>query len=166
MGHNTLALKKPKSNLGKSLGSSYITKRTTGVGGVGKHEQHPRRCIVPPQPWMDIPYIRMRFITFGWPSLSPYAAWPSMLHGVITFSSFTLVIIWFNLSWTTHGPHHQFISTRSSDILTCTCIRVSAQSCDSYHSGDKVWNVVEDETMEILSGKKVPLRDNRSATHG
>ena len=29
-----------------------------------------------------------------------------------------------------------------------------------------MWNELEDETMEILSGDKVPLRENRSATHG
>ena len=28
-----------------------------------------------------------------------------------------------------------------------------------------MWNVVEDETMEILSEDKVALIDNRSATH-
>ena len=31
---------------------------------------------------------------------------------------------------------------------------------------DKLWNVVETETMEILNGDKVPLGDNRGATGG
>ena len=53
---------------------------------------------------------------------------------------------------TTCGPHVQLIMA-------------SARPSGSYHFGDKVWIVVEDETMEIPAGDKVPLRDNRSATH-
>jgi len=39
-------------------------------------------------------------------------------------------------------------------------IRIPAQSYGSYHFKDKAWDVVEGETMEILSGDKVPLVEN------
>jgi len=41
-----------------------------------------------------------------------------------------------------------------------------AQPHSSYHFRNKVWNVVENETMEILSGDKVPLKDSKGATGG
>ena len=41
-----------------------------------------------------------------------------------------------------------------------------AHSSGSYHCGDKVWNVMEGKTREVLRGDKVPLKDNRRATHG
>jgi len=44
------------------------------------------------------------------------------------------------------------------------CIRILAQSYGSYQFGDKVWDMVEGETMEILSRDKVPLGDNKGAT--
>jgi len=40
-----------------------------------------------------------------------------------------------------------------------------AQPSDSYHCGDKVWIAVEDKKMEIPGGAKVPLGNNRRATH-
>ena len=41
-----------------------------------------------------------------------------------------------------------------------------SQSCGSYHCGEKVWDAMEDGTMGILRGDKVPLRDHRSAPCG
>jgi len=48
--------------------------------------------------------------------------------------------------------------------LSHLCIKGPTQPHSSYHFGEKPWNVVESETMEILSGDKVPLRDNKGAT--
>jgi|SRR5882724_2864823 len=112
--------------------------------------------IVPPQPWMDIPSIQTRSIIWMVTSvymcgMTFYNPWHhhSHPHHCLFPSSFTsgqyLLLSKLNHPWATSSA--------------------PAQSCSSYHSRDKVWNVVEDEKMEILSGDKVPLGDNRSATH-
>ena len=61
-------------------------------------------------------------------------------------------------------PHHRLICNRH--IYHICMSRSSAQPHGSIILENKLWNVVESETMEILSGDKVPLRDNKGATNG
>ena len=69
---------------------------------------------------------------------------------------------YFRLSWATHGSHPRLIHI--SPHLSCLHIKGAARPCGSYHFWKKPWNVMENETMEILNGVKVPLRDNKGAT--
>src|SRR5882724_716258 len=65
---------------------------------------------------------------------------------------------------TTHGPHHWLISTSLAvihDVFHNLGLIHSPYNC-----GEKMWNEGESKTNEVLKGDKVPLGDNRSATHG
>ena len=74
------------------------------------------RCIVPPQPWTDIPHIWTRHITFEWWPSSIYAALSSTSHGNHHFchhhpshSSFTsgryLLLSELSHLWATSSAH-------------------------------------------------------------
>jgi len=129
-------------------------------------------CIVPPQPWMDIPCIQTRTITFEQEPLHlngdlTIYMWhcPLQVTAIITsiivippIRLLLLADICFHSSPATHGPLHQLIHIT---IIYHVCTsKTLAQSCDSGHFRDKV----EGKTMKILSGDKVPLRDNKGAT--
>ena len=51
-------------------------------------------------------------------------------------------------------PHLSFLCVKGPSLMVPIILET------------KQWNVVENETMEILSGDKVPLRDNKGATGG
>jgi len=94
-------------------------------------------------------------------------AWLSIINGTLAsichdllLSDHLLPSNCFCPSWTIH-----IFSSVPQDQPWNMCIKGWAQPSDSYHCWDKVWNVVEDGTMEIPNGDKVPLGDNRSATH-
>jgi len=72
--------------------------------------------------------------------------------------------ICFHLSWATCEPHHWLI--HNSFIYHLHVKGSLAQPHGSYHFRDKPWNVVESETMEIINGDKVLLRENKGATGG
>jgi len=52
---------------------------------------------------------------------------------------------WFHPSQPTHGPHHQFISISSTIIHTSHGLGLVHST---YHCGEKMWNVVEGQTIE------------------
>ena len=124
------------------------------------------QCIVPPQPWMDTPGIWTRSISFKWSPLTIYVVWPPRICSIITS---TLVIICFQLisaSMQARSLVGHIISPFPQHHQSCMCVRIPAHSYGFYHSRDKAWNMEEGETMEILSGDKVPLGDNRGTTRG
>jgi len=118
---------------------------------------------------MDIPCIQTRSITLGlWPLCICGIAFYDLQHHCFHLSSSTPVIIYFLPTfvsvWANLLVGH-IISSFPQDQPS-TCVMTLTQSCSSYHCGDKVLNVMEDKTMGIPRGDKVPLGDNRSATHG
>ena len=61
---------------------------------------------------------------------------------------------------------HIISSFATGTSITSACQEAWPDPRLPYHFGEKLWNVVESETMEILSVDKVPLRDNKGATSG
>ena len=86
---------------------------------------------------------------------------------ILVTSSIHLLLpenICFHPSQATCELHHWLIH---NTLIYHICVsNPPARHCSSYHFGDKLWKVVESETMEILSGDKVPLGDNKGATSG
>jgi len=104
-------------------------------------------------------------------SLSLYVALLPVIHNIITpilaIHLLPLLITpscYFASVWP-EPPVDHIIGSFPQHHQSCMHIWLLAWSYGSYHSGDKVWDIVEGETIEILSRDKVSLRDNRSATH-
>jgi len=68
--------------------------------------------------------------------------------------------------WAEPPMGHIISSFTILSSITSAHQKTPAQSCGSYHLRDKVWDAVEARHLEIVSGDKVPLRDNKGATHG
>jgi len=112
-------------------------------------------CVVPPQPWTDIPCIWTRSITFKWWPLSIYVELISMIHGINTS------ILVFTLSHSPFTSSRYLLPSKLSHpwatslaysqhyhYHVCVSMGDLAWSCSSYPSGDKVWNAVESKTMD------------------
>ena len=121
---------------------------------------------------------RWIFLAFGqdplysrWRTLSIYAAPPSAnpsnQHSGPCHSSHPLYF-WLTFASVQAKPLAGHILSSSTSALIyhiCTSKGV-ARPCSSYHFWEKLWNVIETETMEILNGDKMPLGDNKGATGG
>jgi len=88
---------------------------------------------------------------------SIYAALPSTNHGSHhsyphhpSHSSFQLI---FAAVQAEPPGSHIIGSFTTVSSITSACQKAPAQPCSSYHFRDKVWNMVESKTMEILSVK-------------
>src|SRR5882724_8004630 len=94
-----------------------------------------------------------------------YVLPPSMNHGSVPYTPHIHILLPADIGFCpSQATQATSLAHLKQAHLSCLHIKKPSLTTWFHHVRDKPWNVVESETMEILSGDKVPLGENKGAT--